>query len=144
MSLVITILSSVLALVFLVLGGFHFLWVAGVKYGLASAIPVKPGDKPTLKPGKFATLLVGLALTSIAGFYVLQSGVIEVTGWELPIKIASWAIPILFTLRAIGEFKYVGFFKRVKGTQFSKMDTRLFSPLCLTIGIMGGVIAACL
>jgi hypothetical protein len=33
--------------------------------------------------------------------------------------------------RAIGEFKYVGFFKRVRGSRFARRDTLLYSPLCL-------------
>ena len=46
-------------------------------------------------------------------------------------------IATAFTLRAVGEFKYVGFFKRIRGTQFARMDTRFYSPLCL--GVAAGL-----
>jgi hypothetical protein len=37
----------------------------------------------------------------------------------------------------MGEFNYVGFFKKVKDTEFAKWDTKLFSPLCLLISSFG-------
>ena len=52
-------------------------------------------------------------------------------------RFGGWVIPIIFLLRAIGEFKYVGIFKRVKKTKFGRFDTKLFSPLCLIISILG-------
>ena len=39
--------------------------------------------------------------------------------------------PVL--MRAIGDFRYVGFFKRVRGSRFARMDTTLYSPLCLAL-----------
>ena len=41
----------------------------------------------------------------------------------------------IFILRAIGDFKYVGFFKKVKNTPFAKLDSKFYSPLCLLIGL---------
>ncbi|WP_317130658.1 DUF3995 domain-containing protein [Psychroserpens sp. NJDZ02] len=49
-------------------------------------------------------------------------------------------IPLIFLLIAIGEFKYIGFFKSIKKTDFGKLDTKLLSPLCLIIAIFGIVI----
>ncbi len=37
----------------------------------------------------------------------------------------------------MGEFKYVGFFKKIKMTHFGKRDSNFFSPLGLIIAIMG-------
>ncbi|WP_281635816.1 DUF3995 domain-containing protein [Flavobacterium marginilacus] len=39
-------------------------------------------------------------------------------------------------MRAIGDFNYVGFFKKIKLAKFGKNDTKYFSPLCLIIGIL--------
>ncbi|NMH89945.1 DUF3995 domain-containing protein [Flavivirga sp. Y03] len=33
-------------------------------------------------------------------------------------KYGSWIISIVFILRAIGEFKYIGFFKKIKTYAF--------------------------
>ncbi len=38
-------------------------------------------------------------------------------------------------------FRYVGFFKRVRGTRFAEMDTRYYSPLCLTLSVLAFSVA---
>jgi hypothetical protein len=73
-------------------------------------------------------------------FYILKSGLIEFNLPEWIMKYGSWIIPSIFILRAIGEFKYVGFFKSVRKTDFGKLDTKLFSLLSLIIGIFGIII----
>jgi hypothetical protein len=35
--------------------------------------------------------------------------------------------------RAIGDFKYLGLFKRVRGSRFATLDTFVYSPLCLLL-----------
>ena len=66
-------------------------------------------------------------------FLALASGVIgEWTGVFWPARIVTG----LFFLRAIGEFRYVGFFKRVRDTAFAKADTRFYSPLCVFIAVL--------
>ncbi|WP_083807767.1 DUF3995 domain-containing protein [Cellulophaga algicola] len=47
----------------------------------------------------------------------------------------GWIIPLIFMLKAFGEFKYIGFFKRVKNNKFRKIRY-FFSPLCLTISVL--------
>jgi hypothetical protein len=50
-------------------------------------------------------------------------------------------IAFIFLARAVGDFNYVGFFKRVKRTAFAKNDSRYFAPLCLFIAVTSAVIA---
>jgi hypothetical protein len=52
----------------------------------------------------------------------------------------TWTLAALFLLRGIGDFRLVGFFKRVRGTRFARRDTRLYSPLCLALAL--AVVAA--
>jgi hypothetical protein len=47
-----------------------------------------------------------------------------------------------FLLRAVGEFRLVGLFKRIRGTAFARWDTWLFSPLCLLIALAFFFVAA--
>ena len=42
----------------------------------------------------------------------------------------------VFALRAVGDFRCVGFFKRVKDTPFAVWDSRLFSPLCGILSLL--------
>ncbi|WP_074407892.1 DUF3995 domain-containing protein [Aquimarina megaterium] len=132
-----TILSIILCLIFVVLGGFHFYWLFGGVWGLRKVIPTKGNEKNTLAIPKFATLVVGLILVAFGLVYLIKSGLINIMISNGITIYGYWFIPSIFILRAIGEFKYVGFFKRIKNTEFSKADSKIFSPLCLVIGIIG-------
>jgi hypothetical protein len=56
------------------------------------------------------------------------------------VRYGSWFIPVVFLLRAVGEFRYVGFFKKIKNTSFAKMDSQYYSPLCLAVGVLALII----
>jgi hypothetical protein len=53
----------------------------------------------------------------------------------------SFALALGLLARAVGEFKYVGFFKRVHGTKFARLDTLLYSPLCLILSVGVALVA---
>ena len=133
----IMVLSILLSMILLGLGVIHFNWVLGGKFGFLESLPTKENGERVLNPKKIDSAIVGIGLTALGVFYVLNSGLIEYNLPERIMKYGGWIIPILFLLRAIGEFKYIGFFKRIKKTDFGKLDTKLFSPLCLIIGIFG-------
>jgi hypothetical protein len=134
------ILSILLSILLIGLGLIHFNWVVGGNFGFSESLPTKESGERVLNPKKIDSAIVGIGLTAFGFFYLLKSGVIEfiIPGWIM--AYGSWIIPIIFLLRAIGEFKYVGFFKKIKKTEFGKLDTKLFSPLCLIIGIFGIII----
>ena len=100
-------------------------------------IPTKDNQTSTLSIPKFATLIVALVLLLFGLIYLVKSGLINVHFPNFVVKYGYWIIPSIFILRAIGEFKYVGFFKKIKNTEFAKADSKWFAPLCLTIGILG-------
>ena len=135
--MIIIILSVILFLIFSVLGGFHFYWFFGGIWGLEKVIPTKKDESSTLSIPKIATLIVGIVLVLFGLIYLMKSGVtiVQVPNWV--INYGYWFIPSIFILRAIGEFKYVGFFKTIKNTEFAKADSKIFSPLCIGIGIIG-------
>ncbi len=135
--MMIMILSIILCLIFAVLGGFHFYWLFGGVWGIKKVIPTKDNEKNTLAIPKFATLLVGLILVAFGLIYLIKSGLLSVQLPNWIVMYGYWFIPSVFILRSIGEFKYVGFFKKIKNTEFSKADSKIFSPLCLVIGVIG-------
>lgn len=134
------ILSILLSLILIGLGLIHFNWVIGGEFGFSESLPTKESGERVLNPKKIDSAIVGIGLTIFGVFYILKSGIIDYNLPEWTMKYGSWIIPSIFLLRAIGEFKYVGFFKRVKKTKFGKLDTKFFSPLCLVIGIVGIII----
>ncbi|MEH6706121.1 MAG: DUF3995 domain-containing protein [Galbibacter orientalis] len=134
------ILSILLSLILIVLGMIHLNWVIGGKFGYVESLPTKENGERVLNPKKIDSAIIGIGLIAFGIFYMIESGLIEYNLPEWIIKYGSWIIPIIFLLRAVGEFKYVGFFKSVRKTDFGKLDTKLFSPLCLIIGILGIII----
>jgi len=61
---------------------------------------------------------------------------------ETATVVACWLLATIFILRAIGDFRLVGFFKRVRGSPFAQWDTAAYSPLCLVLGLAITVICA--
>lgn len=138
-----TFLSLILFLTFLTLSGFHFYWLFGGTWGLKSVIPSKGSEPNLIAIPQFATLIVAMGLLLFGLLYLQKSGLKGVSisiDFDLLTNYGYWIIPAIFTIRALGEFKYVGFFKKVKHTQFAKADTKIFAPLCLGIGIIGFII----
>ena len=120
----------------MVLAGFHYYWLFGGDWGLTHVIPSKTKEAPSLAIPKFATLIVALGLTGVGLFYLVKAELINFPIPEL-LKYGYWVIPSVFILRAIGEFRYVGIFKKIKDTNFAKADSKIFVPLCLMIGVLG-------
>lgn len=129
--------TLILSLLFLILGLVHLNWVFGGSFGIDAALPTDQQGELKLQPRKFDTLVVALGLFTFSLFYLLQSELIVISYPKWIDSLLGYGIPGIFFLRAIGEFRYVGFFKKVKDTKFGKMDTLLFSPLCLVISVVG-------
>ncbi|WP_254785764.1 DUF3995 domain-containing protein [Zhouia amylolytica] len=131
------VLSLILSFVFIVLAIIHFNWVLGGNFGLSVALPTNEQGIRVLHPKKADSAIVGAGLLTFGLFYLNTSGFVMFRLPEWIYSYGGWIIPAIFFLRAIGEFKYIGFFKKIKHTPFGKMDTKLFSPLCLLIAVIG-------
>ena len=130
-----------LAFVLTFLSALHIYWAFGGRWGWGVAIPQVDG-RPAFTPSRFATLLVALGLAAAAVLPLARTG-------ALPIAVPQWLsqwlavfLALIFFIRAVGDFRLVGLFKRVRGTSFSIWDTRLFSPLCLLLAAGFARIAA--
>ncbi len=127
-------ISTIFTLI--IMGLFHFYWAFGGKIGLDKALPTKDG-KLLLKPSKSLTILVGIVLNSFAYIaYALQFYDFTVNENRNFYLYSGIFLSTIFIIRAIGEFNAVGFFKKIKDTEFAIYDTRYFSPLCLILGVI--------
>lgn len=104
------------------------------------AIPSK-GGVPVLSPSSLSTFLVGVALLGMAAVVGSTAGLIPPFLPSGLLRGASAVLALIFAVRAVGEFRYVGFFKRVRGSVFAGRDTYLYSPLCLLLAILIALIA---
>jgi Protein of unknown function (DUF3995) len=128
------------AVVFALIAGLHIFWALGGKWGAAAAVPEIPGKELAIRPGVLATLAVAGALAAAAYLVLARIEVLPrawPAGLETGIMFAGAAV---FGLRAIGEFRYVGFFARVRDTRFARLDRALYSPLCLCLSVLFGAL----
>jgi hypothetical protein len=130
------------ALIFLFLGGLHFYWLFGGKWEINSVIPTK--EKTTDKlfsPSALSTVVVSIGFLVFSFIALGSSGIFS--DW-MQLEYYRWGnlvIAFIFLIRAVGDFKYVGFFKKVRDTLFAKNDSRYYAPLCLFIAFTSLLIA---
>jgi len=130
-------LASILAIIFIFLSAVHFYWAFGGKWGIDSAIPTTKESTRVMKPPVVATIIVGIGLLSFALFYLVKTGLLS---FDLPSWLflyAGWVLPSIFLIRVIGDFKYVGLFKKIKSSKFARSDSKYFVPLCTFLAVAG-------
>ena len=97
--------------------------------------------KPLFAPSTRATVAVGVVLLLFAGLVAATGRLLEVGVSPRLLSWLSLALALGLLARAIGEFKYVGFFKRVRGSRFAHLDTWIYSPLCLLLALGVALVA---
>lgn len=130
----INLLGITTALIFVSISLLHVYWAFGSKRNGNSVIPTDDG-KPIFTPTLGITLLVALLLLVSA---LLVLGALGYWNLGLPLwlfKLGTGGVATVLLLRAIGDFRFVGFGKRVRGTAFARNDTRYYSPLCLGLAV---------
>ncbi len=122
--------SAISASVLAALAALHVYWAAGGEYGRDDAVPSGAGGRPAFVPGKIATLLVAFLLGAAA--------------FALAVRITPlcYLVSAVFIARAIGDFRYIGFFKRVRNSRFGRRDTMLYSPLCAVLATTSALAAS--
>lgn len=152
------LIASAVAATFLAISLLHVYWAAGGKWGSTAAIPRIPSSGSAEKgeqslpdaypkmvnafsPGPAITLFVACGLAMIALLVTLRAGLLgdPVKHWTLQASIIVVAIVML--VRAVGDFRLVGFFKTITNTRFAHLDSLYYSPLCVLLGIALGIVA---
>jgi len=134
------VLATTVALAFAGLAAIHVYWALGGRHGAVAAIPEAKG-KPLLQPGTAGTLVVAVLLTLAAAMVLQRAGVGPRFAPLLINRCGTWGVAVALMLRAIGDFNYVGLFKRRRGTRFARLDTLFCTPLTLALGVATVVIA---
>jgi hypothetical protein len=122
------------AVTLLAIAILHGYWAGSGSAGSGLAV-LKKNGVPVFKPGPVGTGLVAVALMLAAAIVIGRLGY-----WRLPyqdawLRTACWMLAAVFILRAIGDFRFVGFFKRGHDSPFARWDTAAYSPLCLLLGL---------
>ncbi|MHC2833847.1 DUF3995 domain-containing protein [Bacillus sp. F9_6S_D1_P_5] len=112
----------------------HVYWAFGGKWATNSVIPTKNGEK-VFTPGAGVTLIIALLLSMAAMILLQKTNIVHFAFPNIIVQVGSWVCMIVFFIRVIGEFHYFGIFKRKKDTQFARMDTALYIPLCAFLSL---------
>ena len=128
------VLALAVCAVFAGLAAWHFRMAMLPMTGEGGAVP-SVGGKPVFVPTRRSTVAVGVILLLFAGLVAATAGFVPLT---LPAPVLAWlcyGLAAGLLARAVGEFKYVGFFKRVCGSPFARLDTLVYSPVCLLLAV---------
>jgi hypothetical protein len=134
------ILAAALIAIFVALSALHVFWAAGGRAGGGVAIPRTAG-RALFAPSPLATLAVAAALVAAALVTAAAAGWL---GRGMPFRLGrplAYVLALVFLMRALGDFRYVGIFKSLGDDPFRTWDTWLFSPLCLTIAVAAFMVA---
>ena len=134
------LLPAVVCATFVVLALWHFFMALGPAAIASGTVPTADG-KPLFVPSVLATVAVG---TLLLLFALLVAATAEIIVLGLPRLLLIWlsyALAAGLLARAIGDFKYVGFFKKIRDSRFARLDTWVFSPLCLLLAAGVAIIA---
>ena len=134
------ILAAGLIAIFVALSALHVFWAAGGRAGGAVAIP-RQGGEALFTPSPLATLAVAVALAAAAATVAAAAGWFGARGPTRAGRVLTAVLAVIFLARAVGDFRYVGFFKSLGDDPFRSWDTWLFSPLCLAIALAALTVA---
>ncbi len=132
-----SLLSILLSTVFFILSAIHFYWGFGGKWAFDDVYPTKEDGTSLAKvPGVVASFIVATGLFVFGLFYLINGQIIPVVLPSYLRVYGYWIIAFIFFLRAVGDFKYIGMFKKIKKTSFAKNDTKIYTPLCIFISCL--------
>ena len=126
--------------VLLLIALLHVYWALGGRVSFGAAIP-SVGGVAVFTPSPAATFAVAVAIAGAALVVALAGGVVTLPLPSWSYVGAAGLLVLVFAARAIGDFRFVGFFKTRGDGAFAQLDTWLFSPLCL---VLAAAIAAIL
>jgi hypothetical protein len=126
------IAAAIVVSVFAGLSLVHFYWALGGGAGKLAAVPEVSGRR-AFEPSIAATLIVALGLALCAFLVAATAGLVRIPFPANWLQWLSYALSFALLARAIGDFRMVGFFKRVRGTRFARFDSIVYAPLCLLL-----------
>jgi Protein of unknown function (DUF3995) len=126
--------TLLLILTFGCLSALHFYWLFGGTRGLENAIP-QIEDKAAFNPPWWATAIVASGLTVCAGLIAAIGGILDLPAGPHNFSWLAYTLSGCLALRAIGDFKLVGFMKQPRNSKFARLDTAVYSPLCVVLSV---------
>lgn len=118
--------------------GLHVYWGMGGGFFTDAVVPTRRGpngEERLFDPAPIGAFVVAAVLAGVIALAFAVGTGITIDASPHALRWVLAAVGAVFMLRAVGEFTYVGFFKRVRHSKFAWWDTRLYSPFILAVGI---------
>lgn len=136
------LLAVFLATVFLFLAALHVYWGFGGKWGGALTVPQDPAGRPLFTPGRAACFAVAIAIGGFAHLCLAAVALAPLPPLPFSRRLLIVGLSALFAARTVGDFRYFGFFRRVRDTGFARLDRICYTPLCAALTVLLLVLAA--
>ena len=79
-------------------------------------------------------MAVGVLLAVAAAAVAIQGGLVSADRRFVQVAhVLTIGVSLAFAGRAVGDFRVLGLFKKVRGTRFARADDRIFVPICVGI-----------
>ena len=122
-------------IILFLIASVHIYWALGGKMASLAVLPQSSSGKLVFMPSSSITFIVAISFYMMSLIFGHAAGFFQVSILKNNQNTILVFLAIVFLIRAIGDFKYVGYTKKINGTPFSINDTKYYSPLCLLISI---------
>jgi hypothetical protein len=122
-----------LSITLFALAGLHVYWACGGRWAGRVALPQHADGRVVFSPGPLACGVVAAVLAALGALcldQVLFAGAVVPRGLT---RAAHLAAAVLFALRVVGDFRFVGVFRKIRNTAFARYDRRIYTPLCAVL-----------
>ncbi len=136
--IVATLLAAMAACILVLAAVVHMYWALGGSVGIAVSSPRTP-KRSLFHVSPVMMLLVALALVLAANLMLTRLGLATARLPAWGTRMACVVLAVAFLVRAIGDFRYIGFFKRVGGSRFARLDSIVYSPVSLFLAAAIGI-----
>jgi hypothetical protein len=128
------LIAAAVVAVLAALGLVHLYWALGGQGGATAAVP-EVGGRAAFKPSRAGTFLVAIALLASAILVAIAGRLVPALHGASFARPLTFLIGAVFMARSVGDFRLVGFFKRASASRFARLDTLVYTPLCLLLGM---------
>ncbi len=128
------IAAGAVAIALVAIAALHVFWGSRGQLGRSAVVPERDG-KPLFVPTRVACFSVAALLVAAAWLLLVGGGLLPNLGPPWLATVGPVGVGLVLLARAIGDFRYVGFFKTVRASRFAVLDTRFYSPLCALLGL---------
>lgn len=121
------------ASVLLAISLLHLYWAVKKQGAPGIGVPSHADGSPVFVPSRTATVAVSLLLALAAFLLLERSGLgpgLLPPAWR---ALGTGGLALVLLIRGIGDFRFVGLFKRERSTAFARIDTWLYTPLVLVL-----------